>query len=95
MPHVAVTPTWPKMPSSLGGWSATTNATNASPARPGWLASSDTEHLHLPGGHVGAVVSKKAKSTLWPKLSDWWAARDALTPAVAFCSPGIVAPQSG
>jgi polyhydroxyalkanoate synthase len=48
------------------------------------ISSSDAEHLHLPGGHVGAVVSKKAKSTLWPKLSAWWAARDALTTAAAF-----------
>ncbi|MEZ4223179.1 MAG: alpha/beta fold hydrolase [Polyangiaceae bacterium] len=41
------------------------------------VSSSDKVHLHLPGGHVGAVVSKKAKQTLWPKLADFWLQRDA------------------
>ncbi len=41
------------------------------------IASADKQHTHLPGGHVGAVVSKKAAKTLWPQLSKWWAARDA------------------
>lgn len=27
---------------------------------------------HLPGGHVGAVVSKEAKQELWRTLLDWW-----------------------
>ncbi|MCC6337746.1 MAG: alpha/beta fold hydrolase [Myxococcales bacterium] len=27
------------------------------------------QHLHLPGGHVGAVVSKHAAKTLWPQLT--------------------------
>ena len=40
------------------------------------VSSKDVEHLHLPGGHVGAVVSRKASKTLWPKISDWWAAHD-------------------
>jgi polyhydroxyalkanoate synthase len=31
------------------------------------------ERIHLPGGHVGAVVSKKAAAHLWPRLSAWWA----------------------
>ncbi|MEW5737322.1 MAG: alpha/beta fold hydrolase [Myxococcota bacterium] len=26
------------------------------------------QHVHLPGGHVGAVVSKHAAKTLWPQL---------------------------
>lgn len=39
--------------------------------------SDDKEHLHLPGGHVGAVVSRNARERLWPRLSAWWAARDA------------------
>lgn len=38
--------------------------------------SSDKERLHLHGGHVGAVVSRKAAQGLWSKLSAWWAARD-------------------
>lgn len=28
----------------------------------------EKQHLHLPGGHVGAVVSKHAAKTLWPQL---------------------------
>ncbi|MFO0603163.1 MAG: alpha/beta fold hydrolase [Polyangiales bacterium] len=39
--------------------------------------SADKERLHLKGGHVGAVVSRKAAQGLWSKLSGWWAARDA------------------
>jgi polyhydroxyalkanoate synthase len=31
------------------------------------------EHLHLPGGHVGTLVSSAARTTLWPKLSKFWA----------------------
>lgn len=41
------------------------------------VSSTDVEHIHLDGGHVGAVVSRKASATLWPQLSAWWAARDA------------------
>lgn len=33
---------------------------------------SQKQHLHLPGGHVGAVVSKHAAKTLWPQLSAFW-----------------------
>ena len=36
----------------------------------------DKEWIHLPGGHVGAVVSRKASQGLWPKLSAFWATRD-------------------
>jgi polyhydroxyalkanoate synthase len=42
----------------------------------GLVGSADKQQIHLPGGHVGAVVSKSASKTLWPQLSDWWAARD-------------------
>lgn len=38
-----------------------------------FVSSADREHLHQPGGHVGAVVSKKASQRLWPKLSAFWA----------------------
>jgi polyhydroxyalkanoate synthase len=38
----------------------------------------DKDRLHLPGGHVGAVVSRKASKGLWPALSAWWSERDAL-----------------
>ena len=36
----------------------------------------DKHHMHLPGGHVGAVVSRKAARSLWPLISQWWAERD-------------------
>ena len=39
-------------------------------------SSRDKVHVHQPGGHVGAVVSKKAASGLWKQLSDFWAARE-------------------
>lgn len=41
------------------------------------VGSADKERIHLPGGHVGAVISRKALATLWPTISAWWAARDA------------------
>jgi polyhydroxyalkanoate synthase len=40
------------------------------------IGASDRERIHLPGGHVGAVVSRKAAQSLWPRISGWWAARD-------------------
>jgi polyhydroxyalkanoate synthase len=40
------------------------------------VSSPDKHHIHLPGGHVGAVVSKKAASGLWPAISTFWADRD-------------------
>ncbi len=40
------------------------------------IGSKDKEHIHLPGGHVGSVVSNHAKKTLWPRLSKYWADRD-------------------
>jgi polyhydroxyalkanoate synthase len=43
-------------------------------------ASTDKRRLHLPGGHVGAVVSQKASTTLWPELSRFWKERDADPP---------------
>lgn len=40
------------------------------------ISSDDKEQVHLFGGHVGAVISRKAAGALWPKLSEWWAERD-------------------
>lgn len=40
------------------------------------VGSDDAESLVLSGGHVGAVVSRKAAKTLWLTLSSWFAARD-------------------
>ncbi len=44
------------------------------------VRSEDKRHLHLPGGHVGAVVSRGAKKRLWPELSRFWTERDAPHP---------------
>ena len=40
------------------------------------IASRDKQLLVQRGGHVGAVVSAKASTRLWPQLSQFWAARD-------------------
>ncbi|MBA3819198.1 MAG: alpha/beta fold hydrolase [Deltaproteobacteria bacterium] len=40
------------------------------------VASRDKQILVDRGGHVGAVVSRKASERLWPALSTFWAARD-------------------
>lgn len=45
------------------------------------VGSKETNHVHLPGGHVGAVVSKKAAVSLWPQLSSWWRTHDRLATA--------------
>jgi polyhydroxyalkanoate synthase len=56
------------------------------------IASTDKHVLKLPGGHVGAVVSKSAKKNLWPKMSAFWAARDA--DAAPVRSSSLIAPSS-
>lgn len=43
----------------------------------GACGASDKQHLHLPGGHVGAVVSKHAAKTLWPQLVAFFVKHDA------------------
>ncbi len=40
------------------------------------VSSSDAVHLHVPGGHVGAMVSSSARKKLWPSMQAFWAARD-------------------
>ena len=35
--------------------------------------SRDKQHLHLPGGHVGAVVSRAASKRLWPVIDEFYA----------------------
>ena len=40
------------------------------------VSSTDKTLLKLPGGHVGAVVSRAAQKKLWPRLSAFWAERD-------------------
>jgi polyhydroxyalkanoate synthase subunit PhaC len=41
-----------------------------------WVASVDKHRVHQRGGHVGAVVSRKARQGLWPFVSGFWAMRD-------------------
>lgn len=47
------------------------------------ISSSEKSHIHLMGGHVGAVVSRKAKAGLWPALSRWWADHEEVDPLLA------------
>ncbi len=42
----------------------------------GFIGSEDKEVMRLPGGHVGAVVSRKASEHLWPIIGRWLADRD-------------------
>jgi polyhydroxyalkanoate synthase len=39
------------------------------------VASVDKQLLVQPGGHVGAVVSRKAATRLWPAMANFWATR--------------------
>lgn len=39
------------------------------------VASTDTEVLSIPGGHVGAVVGGRARTALYPRLVEWAAER--------------------
>jgi polyhydroxyalkanoate synthase len=41
------------------------------------VSSEDKQLMQLNGGHVGAVVSRKASGGLWPGISAWMAERDA------------------
>ena len=40
------------------------------------VSSADKQHVKLPGGHVGAVVSKSAAKGLWPMLSNFFVTYD-------------------
>ncbi|MDQ3030957.1 MAG: alpha/beta fold hydrolase [Myxococcota bacterium] len=41
------------------------------------VSSAVKEHVHVPGGHVGAMVSSGAKKRLWPVMSAFWEAHGA------------------
>jgi polyhydroxyalkanoate synthase len=47
------------------------------------VASRDKHHMHLQGGHVGAVVSKSAAKGLWPAIATFFQDRDAAPKPVA------------
>lgn len=54
------------------------------------VSSEVRERVHLPGGHVGAVVSRKAAERLWPKMTAFWLAHgDALAEALAAPEPPL------
>jgi polyhydroxyalkanoate synthase len=46
------------------------------------IGAKEKEHVHLHGGHVGAMTSKKAAASLWPRLHRFWAAHDGPRPFV-------------
>lgn len=46
------------------------------------VGAEDRQHIHLGGGHVGAMVSKSAAKHLWPKMSAFWFTRQADAPDV-------------
>ena len=56
------------------------------------VSSADKQRIHLPGGHVGAVVSQRASKTLWPQLQAFWAAHDAEAESAAPPEPPIAPP---
>jgi polyhydroxyalkanoate synthase len=39
------------------------------------VGSPDNEYLELPAGHVGLLAGSGARDLLWPKVTDWLAAR--------------------
>jgi polyhydroxyalkanoate synthase len=51
------------------------------------VGATDKQNIHLPGGHVGAVVSRSGAQRLWPKLSAFWAERDGAPAAAAKPAP--------
>jgi poly[(R)-3-hydroxyalkanoate] polymerase subunit PhaC len=53
------------------------------------IGAEDKTQLHLHGGHVGAVVSRKAAKGLWPQLDAWWAERDSTGVEEAGAEPSL------
>ena len=51
------------------------------------VGADDVLHTHMNGGHVGAVVSRKASQRLWPKLATWWQQRDHAVPVLPAPTP--------
>jgi polyhydroxyalkanoate synthase len=39
------------------------------------VSSEDVQHMHLGGGHVGAVIAARARENLWPHMARFWAER--------------------
>lgn len=57
------------------------------------ISSADKYVAKLPGGHVGAVVSRSAQKKLWPAMSQYWALRDTDAPVQAMPEkPAVAAP---
>lgn len=51
------------------------------------VSSRDKTQLELPGGHVGAVVSKAAQKKLWPWMMSYWAQRDSEPASIEVTAP--------
>ena len=58
------------------------------------IGSTDKELLSLPGGHVGAVVSRGAQKSLWPRMSAFWAKRDSDVKLRVDASADVQAPAA-
>ncbi len=65
------------------------------------VGATDKEHVHLPGGHVGAMVSRSASRGLWPKIAEFWeqrpggVRRERETEVVRRAVPSAAARESG
>src|SRR5262249_11459481 len=57
------------------------------------VSSKDKHLLKLPGGHVGAVVSRAAQKNLWPKMMAFWAERDADPKKTVVTPPARTVPK--
>jgi polyhydroxyalkanoate synthase subunit PhaC len=42
----------------------------------GYVGSKDTAHFELPSGHIGLSVSRGSQEQLWPRVADWFLARN-------------------
>jgi len=56
------------------------------------VSSTDKHHMHLQGGHVGAVVSKSAAKGLWPAIATFFADRDGAAAEVGSAAPTATRP---
>ena len=58
------------------------------------VSSAVKQRVHLPGGHVGAVVSRKAAERLWPKMAAFWVSNGAPRVATLAAEPAPVQPAA-
>ncbi len=46
-----------------------------------YIGSKDRSHFELPTGHIGLSVSRSSQEHLWPRVADWFLARNRAAPA--------------